>query len=79
MKMPCRVTDVWDKAADSTEDRLSYISDFNSQLLRGAYDREEAIETIESPWVTAKAREKAAEQQQRIEEIVEGYRKLFSK
>lgn len=85
MKMPCRVTDVWDKEADVTESKLDYISDFNDYLMRGDYDGEapikpiKPIETVESPWITAKARKQAAEQQQRIEEIVEGYRKLFSK
>ena len=85
MKMPCRVTDVWDKEADVTENKLDYISDFNDYLMRGDYDGEapikpiETVETVESPWITAEARKQAAEQQQRIEEIVEGYRKLFSK
>ena len=82
MEMPCRVTDQWDKEPDGTEDILGYISDFNDYLMRGDYDGEapiKTIETTESPWVTAEARKKAAEQQQRIEEIVEGYRKLFSK
>ena len=85
MIMPCRVTDVWDKEFDGTEDKLGYISDFNDYLMRGDYDGEapietiETIETIESPWVIAEARKKAAEQQKRVEEIVEGYRKLFSK
>jgi hypothetical protein len=85
MKMPCRVTDVWDKEFDGTEDKLGYISDFNAYLLSEDYDGQapiktiETIETTESPWVTAEARKKAAEQQQRVEEIVEGYRKLFSK
>ena len=82
MKMPCRVTDVWDKEADVTESKLDYISDFNDYLMRGEYDRKapiETIETVESPWITAEARKQAAEQQQRIEKIVEGYRKLFSK
>ena len=79
MKMPCRVTDVWDKEADVTENKLDYISDFNDYLMRGDYDRKAPIETLESPWITAEARKQAAEQQQRIEKIVEGYRKLFSK
>ena len=85
MKMPCRVTDVWDKEADVTENKLDYISDFNDYLMRGDYDRKapietiETLETLESPWITAEARKQAAEQQQRIEKIVEGYRKLFSK
>lgn len=82
MEMPCRVTDQWDKEPDGTEDILGYISDFNDYLMRGDYDGEapiKTIETTESPWVTAEARKKAAEQQQRVEEIVEGYRKLFSK
>ena len=82
MIMPCRVTDQWDKEPDGTEDRLGYISDFNAYLLSEDYDGEapiETIETIESPWVTAEARKQAAEQQKRVEEIVEGYRKLFSK
>jgi len=85
MKMPCRVTDVWDKEADVTENKLDYISDFNAYLLSEDYAEEaptkpiETIETIESPWITAEARKQAAEQQQRIEKIVEGYRKLFSK
>ena len=81
MKMPCRVTDVWDKEFDGTEDRLGYISDFNAYLLSEDYDGEaptKPIETPESPWVTAEARKQAAEQQKRVEEIVEGYRKLFS-
>ena len=82
MIMPCRVTDVWDKEPDGTEDRLGYISDFNAYLLSEDYDGQapiKPIETIESPWVTAEARKQAAEQQKRVEEIVEGYRKLFSK
>jgi len=82
MKMPCRVTDVWDKEFDGTEDKLGYISDFNDYLMRGDYDGEAPIKTIEtpeSPWVIAEARKQAAEQQKRVEEIVEGYRKLFSK
>jgi len=82
MKMPCRVTDVWDKEADVTENKLDYISDFNAYLLSEDYAEEaptKPIETIESPWITAEARKQAAEQQQRIEKIVEGYRKLFSK
>ena len=82
MKMPCRVTDQWDKEPDGTEDRLGYISDFNAYLLSEDYDGEAPIKTIEtpeSPWVTAEARKQAAEQQKRVEEIVEGYRKLFSK
>lgn len=82
MIMPCRVTDVWDKEFDGTEDKLGYISDFNAYLLSEDYDGQAPIKTIEtpeSPWVTAEARKKAAEQQQRVEEIVEGYRKLFSK
>lgn len=82
MKIPCRVTDVWDKEFDGTEDRLGYISDFNAYLLSEDYDEEAPIKTIEtpeSPWVTAEARKQAAEQQKRVEEIVEGYRKLFSK
>ena len=82
MKMPCRVTDQWDKEFDGTEDRLGYISDFNAYLLSEDYDEEAPIKTIEtpeSPWVTAEARKQAAEQQKRVEEIVEGYRKLFSK
>jgi hypothetical protein len=86
MKMPCRVTDVWDKEADVTESKLDYISDFNDYLMRGDYDGDydraepkKTIETPEPPWVVAEARKQAAEQQQRIEEIVEGYRKLFSK
>ena len=81
MKMPCRVTDQWDKDPDGTEDRLGYISDFNDYLMRGDYDGEaptKPIETPESPWVTAEARKQAAEQQKRVEEIVEDYRKLFS-
>jgi hypothetical protein len=81
MKMPCRVTDVWDKEFDGTEDRLGYISDFNACLLSEDYDEEaptKPIETPESPWVTAEARKQAAEQQKRVEEIVEDYRKLFS-
>ena len=82
MIMPCRVTDVWDKEFDGTEDKLGYISDFNDYLMRGDYDGEAPIKTIEtpeSPWVIAEARKQAAEQQKRVEEIVEGYRKLFSK
>ena len=82
MTMPCRVTDQWDKEFDGTEDRLGYISDFNAYLLSEDYDEEAPIKTIEtpeSPWVTAEARKQAAEQQKRVEEIVEGYRKLFSK
>jgi len=82
MIMPCRVTDVWDKEFDGTEDKLGYISDFNAYLLSEDYDGEapiKTIETTESPWVIAEARKKAAEQQKRVEEIVEGYRKLFSK
>jgi len=81
MIMPCRVTDQWDKEPDGTEDRLGYISDFNDYLMRGDYDGEaptKPIETPESPWVTAEARKQAAEQQKRVEEIVEDYRKLFS-
>ena len=81
MKMPCRVTDQWDKEPDGTEDRLGYISDFNAYLLSEDYDGEaptKPIETPESPWVTAEARKQAAEQQKRVEEIVEDYRKLFS-
>lgn len=81
MKMPCRVTDVWDKEFDGTEDKLGYISDFNAYLLSEDYDGEaptKPIETPESPWVTAEARKQAAEQQKRVEEIVEDYRKLFS-
>ena len=39
MKMPCRVTDVWDKEADVTESKLDYISDFNDYLMSGEYDR----------------------------------------
>lgn len=81
MKMPCRVTDQWDKEFDGTEDKLGYISDFNAYLLSEDYDGEaptKPIETPESPWVTAEARKQAAEQQKRVEEIVEDYRKLFS-
>jgi hypothetical protein len=80
--MPCRVTDVWDKEFDGTEDKLGYISDFNAYLLSEDYDGQAPIKTIqtpESPWIVAEARKKAAEQQKRVEEIVEGYRKLFSK
>jgi hypothetical protein len=76
------VTDQWDKEPDGTEDRLGYISDFNAYLLSEDYDGQapiKPIETIESPWVIAEARKQAAEQQKRVEEIVEGYRKLFSK
>jgi hypothetical protein len=82
MIMPCRVTDVWDKEFDGTEDKLGYISDFNAYLLSEDYDGQAPIKTIqtpESPWIVAEARKKAAEQQKRVEEIVEGYRKLFSK
>mgnify|MGYP000453835227 CR=1 FL=1 len=82
MIMPCRVTDVWDKEFDGTEDKLGYISDFNAYLLSEDYDGQapiKTIETTESPWVIAEARKKASEQQKIVEEIVEGYRKLFSK
>jgi len=82
MRMPCRVTDIWDKEPDATEDRLDYISNFNEYLLDGDYDRAEpkkTIETPEPPWVVAEARKKAEEQQKRVEEIAERYRKLFSK
>ena len=83
MKMPCRVTDQFGiRNSDGTEDKLGYISDFNAYLLSEDYDGQAPIKTIEtpeSPWVIAEARKKAAEQQKRVEEIVEGYRKLFSK
>jgi hypothetical protein len=82
MKMPCRVTDVWDKEFDGTEDRLGYISDFNDYLMRGDYDGEaptKPIETPESPWIVAEARKQAAEQQKRVEEALKRDREYYSR
>jgi len=82
MIMPCRVTDQWDKESDGTEDKLGYISDFNDYLMRGDYDGEapiETIETTESPWIVAEARKKAAEQQKRVEEALKRDRDYYSR
>ena len=48
---------------DGTEDKLGYISDFNDYLMRGDYDGEAPIKTIEtpeSPWVIAEARKQGS-------------------
>lgn len=82
MKMPCRVTDQWDKEFDGTEDRLGYISDFNAYLLSEDYDGEaptKPIETPESPWIVAEARKKAAEQQKRVEAALKRDRDYYSR
>jgi hypothetical protein len=82
MKMPCRVTDVWDKEFDGTEDKLGYISDFNAYLLSEDYDGQAPIKTIqtpESPWIVAEARKKAAEQQKRVEAALKRDREYYSR
>ena len=82
MIMPCRVTDEWDKEFDGTEDRLGYISDFNAYLLSEDYDGQAPIKTIETPecpWIVAKARKKAAEQQKRVEAALKRDREYYSR
>jgi len=82
MKMPCRVTDQWDKEPDGTEDKLGYISDFNAYLLSEDYDGQAPINTIEtpeSPWIVAEARKQAAEQQKRVEAALKRDREYYSR